>query len=139
MRKTISIVIALIMVMCTTSVCFGESSIVNPSTGVGLYYVNAESVSNSLRINNGKAVCSTTVTGKKGTTKIEITMTLQKKIKNSWVTAVKPWEGSKKGLSYTFTKTATVGRGVYRVKSVAKIHKGGKSETVAKYSGTVKY
>lgn len=139
MRKTISIVIALIMVTCTATVCFGESSIVNPGTGVGLYYVNAESVSNSLRINNGKAVCSTTVTGKKGTTKIEITMTLQKKIKNSWVTAVKPWKGSKKGVSYTLTQKASVGRGVYRLKSVAVVYKGGKPETVTKYSGTVKY
>lgn len=138
MRRIVSIVISLIMVMCTATICFGESTMVNPASGVGLYYVNAESISSTLRINSGKATCSSSVMGKKGTTRIEITMTLQKKIKGSWNT-VKTWKGSKNSTSYTLTNTLSVGRGTYRLKSVAVVYKGGKPDTVTKYSGTVKY
>lgn len=101
------------------------------------YYNNAiASISIS---GSGTASCSASVTGKRGiTTKITVKLYLQKYSNGKWTTA-KQWSGSKKGTSYTLSKTASVSKGKYRTKAVCKIYSGNNSESITKYSGAKTY
>lgn len=101
------------------------------------YYNNAiASISIS---GSGTASCNATVTGKHGiTTRITINLYLQKYSNGKWTTA-KQWSGSKKGTSYTLSKTTSVSKGKYRTKAVCKIYSGNKSESITKYSRTKTY
>ena len=119
--------------MTTTSSAMVEE--IGELTGSELKYTNTERVAADISVRSGNATCSTEVKGKTGTTKITVSMELQRKVKGSWVT-FRSWSSSKNARTFTLTKSETVSRGTYRVKSVVNVYKGSKSETITKYSST---
>lgn len=92
-----------------------------------------------LLLTGGQASCKSTLTGKNGTTtKIEITMTLQKKALLWWES-----EGTWSGTYNTYYGTlritkAAVESGTYRIKTVYKVYSGSDSETITAYSSEKK-
>lgn len=88
----------------------------------------------TLSITNGTATCLTKLQGYSGTTtKIEITMTLQKKTL-LWWSKVESWTTTVSGYYAALSKTASVGSGKYRVKAEFKVYSGSNSETITEYS-----
>ena len=80
------------------------------------YYSYTSSIKATLSDLNGKAVCTGNVTGYNGTTtKIKITMTLQKKTL-LWWSEVEEWTTTVSSYKTTLEKTATVDSGKHRVK-----------------------
>ncbi len=102
-------------------------------------YNYANTVNAILNNSNGKAECKGVVTGYNGTTtKIKITMTLQKK-KLLWWSKAEEWTTTVSDYKTTFAKTAAVSSGKYRVKVEAVVYSGSKSETITVYSSTVEF
>lgn len=88
----------------------------------------------SLNISNGNASCFSELWGINGrTTKIEITMTLQKKTL-LWWSKVESWTTTVNGYYAALSKTKSVDSGTYRVKAEFKVYSGSDSETIKEYS-----
>ncbi|MBO5020414.1 MAG: hypothetical protein J6D52_07100 [Clostridia bacterium] len=103
------------------------------------YYSYTSSIKATLSDLNGKAVCTGNVTGYNGTTtKIKITMTLQKKTL-LWWSEVEEWTTTVSSYKTTLEKTATVDSGKHRVKVEAIVYSGSDSETITVYSSTVEF
>ena len=91
-------------------------------------------ISASLLNSNGNALCGANVLGYNGTTtKIVITMTLQKKTL-LWWSKVQEWTMTVNSYTATISKTATVDSGKHRVKVNAVVYSGSKSEEITLYS-----
>ena len=120
MRRLISVLLVLMMSVCMTlPVCaMEERDAANEEVSVN--YVSINTISSSLSFSNGFAKCSTNVVGKAGTTKIKITMHLQKKTDGAWHD-VETFSGSKNARSYTLTGSKAVSKGTYRIKSTVKV------------------
>lgn len=88
----------------------------------------------SLSISNGNASCYSELLGiSSRTTKIEITMTLQKKTL-LWWSKVESWTTTVNGYYAALSKTKSVDSGTYRVKAEFKVYSGSDSETIKQYS-----
>ena len=99
-------------------------------------YSYTSSIKATLNNSNGKALCAGSVTGYNGkTTKIKITMTLQKKTL-LWWNEVENWSSTVNNYKSTLEKIATVGSGKHRVKVEAVVYSGSSSETITVYSST---
>jgi len=104
-------------------------------------YINT--IKTSLVISGGQASCTGTVTGYNGiTTKVEITLYLERKLasSNTWspyANEPKQTFNSFYGM-YTMKEAATTGY-EYRVRAVYTAYSGSNSETVTGYSSVVKY
>lgn len=96
-------------------------------------------ISASIRNSNGKAVCTGDVSGYSGiTTKIVLTMTLQKK-SLLWWSKVQEWTTTSTAYYATLVKTVAVDSGKYRVKVEAVVYSGSNSETVSCTSQTYEF
>ena len=136
MKKIISVMLAFAYMLAAAIPAFAEADYIgdyNPTK-----YQNISYIAPALSISGGAASCKTSVGGRTGTTKIEITMYLQKKIKNDWTNITK-FNGEKKSQSYTLSKTTSVGKGVYRIKSYVSVYRNGSSESDTAYSKTASY
>ena len=65
-------------------------------------------------------------------------MYLEKYNNGKWP-ATGNWSKSKDGNILTFSKTASVTKGLYRVRTVFTVYSGNKSETIIRYSSNVRY
>lgn len=65
-------------------------------------------------------------------------MYLEKYNNGKWPVAGN-WSKSKDGNILTFSKTASVTKGLYRVRTVFTVYSGTKSETITRYSSNVRY
>ncbi|MGN0333309.1 MAG: hypothetical protein ACI4D9_09885 [Lachnospiraceae bacterium] len=93
----------------------------------------------SLSISSGIATASCKVYGVAGeVTKISISMYLQKKSSDSYVT-VCTWVGSKESNYFNFKKTQSISKGTYRVKAKITCYTGSTSETTTRYSTAKTY
>ena len=81
--------------------------------------------------------CRATLNGYSNVTKIEILMTLQKKVLFWWTTE-QSWAVSYYGYHYSFGESTTVGSGTYRLKSDFVAYSGSNSESTTVYSSEVK-
>ena len=93
-------------------------------------YAYAESIYSYISINNGKATCTSRVTGMSAVTKIEATQYLEKKVNSSWE-EVDHWDQT----SYTKTlymsnSKSNLDSGTYRVRTVATVYSGTDYEIV---------
>lgn len=103
------------------------------------YYAYTQSYKTTLSISGGKAYCMAKLTGVSGTTtKVKITMTLEKKVlfwwseKETWTQTFNSYNGT---LSKTYIDT---GSGTYRVNAEYIVYCGAKSETITDTSLAVK-
>ena len=87
----------------------------------------------SIGISNNKANCTATLQGYSNTTKIEITMTLQKK-SLLWWSKVDSWSTTVNGFIGSLSKSSSISSGTYRTKAVFKVYNGSNSESITIYS-----
>ena len=139
-RKTLLFVaaLALALLFVPGNVQIVSASADNPAPEMPAYtYV--DDVTPSLSISKGTAAAKVVVRDRNGdTTRITCTMTLQKYSGGSWIN-VKSWTKTTASNTLTISGTKSVNKGRYRVKAVVKAYKGGKSESITRYSGTVTY
>ena len=102
-------------------------------SGIQLMSVDTRKNIGTLNVSKGKAACVARVRNKSSKL-ITISMSLQKYSAGRWKT-IKSWSGSKTGMSYVLTRTASVSKGKYRVKAVMRSG----SDTITQYSQTVNY
>ena len=103
-------------------------------------YAYTTSVSTGLEISSeGTATCRAKIVGVAGkTSRLECVMYLQKYSKGAWTNVAK-WNESTTSLSLSISKTKTVNRGRYRVRTVFRAYKGNPFETITKLSAYVNY
>lgn len=100
-------------------------------------YNYSTSASATLTISNGTATCKSIFKGIPGvTTKVKITMILEKKTNGEW-NPYKTWTATINDTNGTLTKTTAVSSGTYRVHSVFTAYSGTKSEKLTRYSPIV--
>jgi len=142
-KKITSVILCIIL-------CCGVSIIAKAESGINTKSVAEESqiqprysytstVTTSLKDSSGKAKCTSILYGYDGiTTKIKITMTLQKK-SLLWWSDVEEWTTTASDYYATLSKTYAVGSGKYRVKTVYTVYSGSESESITDYSSTVEF
>ena len=122
----------LALVMCVVMLC-GTGLIANAETTenqVQPRYSYTSGISATLANSGGKAVCAGDVNGYNGTTtKIVMTMTLQKKTL-LWWSKVQEWTLTENDYMATLVKTVSVDSGTHRVKVEAKVYAGSNYENV---------
>jgi hypothetical protein len=92
-----------------------------------------------LDINSSNAICTASLTGYQGvTTKIEITMYLEKRFLFFWFTDT-IWSATFYSNSALLNEQHGISSGTYRVKAVYVAYSGTASETITEYSETVAY
>ena len=122
----------LALVMCLVLMC-GTELIANAETTenqVQPRYSYTNTISATLTNSSGKAMCAGDVTGYNGTTtKIVLTVTLQKKTL-LWWSKVQEWTTTSNTYFATLVKTVAVDSGTHRVKVEAKVYAGSNYENV---------
>jgi len=97
----------------------------------------------NIGISNGKAICVGSLTGYQGTTtKVEITLTLQRKLASSstWTDYYNHPKQTFNSYCGTASFTKDIVKGYqYRTKAVFKAYAGSKYETFTEYSGALAY
>lgn len=127
LKKILAIVMCLVL-MCGMSIAVSAESGENQ---VQPRYSYTNTISATLRNSNGKALCVGAVNGYSGTTtKIVLTMTLQKKILLLFWTTEKEWTTTVNDVDAVLSKTVSVDSGTYRVKVEAKVYAGSNYENV---------
>ena len=92
-----------------------------------------------LNISNGTASAYAKVRGNYGTvTKVSANMYLEKYNNGKWPT-VRTWSDSKNSNVFELSRTTSVAKGLYRVRTVFTVYSGTKSETITRYSSNVRY
>lgn len=136
MKKLISIVISLALIVCIPLNCFANSETQEfDNSEIAPCYLYTNTIASVLGISGTSASCTSTVTGTYGVvTKIQITKTLEKKNGSDWETKA-TWVDTFYSNSCSFSHTKNfLSSGTYRVKTVAKVYSGSKYETVTAYS-----
>ncbi len=132
-KKALSICLSLIMMFSFVISVNAQ----NPDYSVMPCYEYTKENEEILTISNGTATCISKLIGFAGTTtKIEITMTLEKKTL-WWWSEEESWSQTYNNYRGTLTKTHSVGSGTYRVKAVYVVYSGTQSETITSYSAEV--
>ena len=87
----------------------------------------------------GTASAYAKVRGNYGTvTKVSANMYLEKYNNGKWPT-VRTWSDSKNSNVFELSRTTSVAKGLYRVRTVFTVYSGAKSETITRYSSNVRY
>lgn len=138
MKKLFSVIAAVVL---SLNVCFcagAETQIQTPiDNGISPCYLYTTSLSSQLLISGKTAICISDINGFTGVaTKIVVTQVLQKKSGSKWNMVIK-WSKTVNSSFCNFSNTASVSSGTYRVKTVAKVYKGTKYETIKHYSTKV--
>lgn len=129
-KRLVSVLLIVVMLLSFSSFASAEATSIiskvefeDSSTIQPLYDYTNQCLTNLTNV-NGKASCVADVTGYSGTTtKIEITMTLQKKTLLWWSTT-ETWTATYNTFYGTLTKSISVDSGTYRVKAVYKVYSG---------------
>lgn len=144
LKKIVALTLCLIL-LCGTGLVANAESVedsTNSTSSIGAIqpmYDYANLVSSTLSKSSGKALCNGQVIGYSGlTTKIKITLTLQKKTLLWWSTE-EEWTTTVSSYQASLTKTQAVGSGKYRVKLAAVVYSGSNSENITVYSSTVEF
>ena len=138
MKKLFSVIAAVVL---SLNVCFcagAETQVQTPiDNGISPCYLYTKSISSQLIITSKTAYCSSEIIGQIGTTtKIVVNQVLQKKSGSQWNKVIK-WSKTVNSNVCHFSNTASVSSGTYRVKTVAKVYKGTKYETIKHFSTKV--
>ncbi|MCL2301280.1 MAG: hypothetical protein FWC27_14150 [Firmicutes bacterium] len=143
MKRLLALALCLVLGLgCMTAAYATEFSSANdPPTQTRMAYVS--NTITSITISGGKANCLGDLTGYKGiTTKVEITLTLQRKLatSNTWT----DYYNHPKQTFINYYGTASFSKDIvkgyqYRTKAVYTAWAGTKYETFTEYSGAVSY
>lgn len=126
-KKFLALVMCLVLICGIGIVASAESSesLVQPR------YSYTSGISATLRDSSGKALCVGNVLGYNDiTTKVVLTMTLQKKTLLLFWSTEKEWTTTVNSYTAALSKTVAVDSGTYRVKVEAKVYSGSNYENV---------
>jgi len=127
LKKILALVMCLVLICGTGIMVSAESA----EKQVQPRYNYTSEISATLRNSNGKALCVGDVNGYSGTTtKIVLTVTLQKKTMLLFWANEKEWTTTSNTFYATISKTVAVDSGEYRVKVEAKVYSGSNYENV---------
>lgn len=122
MKKAICIIVMMLLLAAGAggvNVNAAVRAVVPEDGGIQPLYTDTQSAKVTLTISGGNVTATTSVKMLRKSD-IAITMKLQKKAGEYWLT-IKTWEGSKENaLSYELSKPYTVASGSYRVQAVIK-------------------
>jgi len=145
MKRLFSLVLCLILglgcMTATSAASLEVAEAYDPPPQTRFSFIN--STDTVISISSGQARCTGSITGYQGiTTKVEITLTLQRKLASSstwtdYYNHPKQTFNSYRGTA-TFTKDIVKGY-QYRTKAVYTAWAGTKSETTTQYSGAMSY
>jgi hypothetical protein len=146
-RKIVSLVMAVCLLFsCAIPVSaqiLDDSAVIGGGGGATINYAYTNYTDTGLSIPaSGNSTSFARLVGYSGTTtKIEITMTLQKRggLFNLFWNDEITWTQTFNSHTGTLSKNYHVTSGTYRVKAVYKAFSGNNSETITAYSGTVSY
>lgn len=125
-KKILALVMCVVMLSGTGLIANAETT----ENQVQPRYSYTRGISATLANSSGKAVCAGDVNGYNGTTtKIVMTMTLQKKTL-LWWSKVQEWTLTENDYMATLVKTVSVDSGTHRVKVEAKVYAGSNYENV---------
>lgn len=128
MLKKILALLMCVVLMCGMTMAVSAESSENQ---VQPRYSYTNTISATLRNSNGKALCIGDVNGYRDiTTKITLTVTLQKRTLLLFWTTEKEWTTTVNDFMSTISKTVSVDSGTYRVKVEAKVYSGSNYENV---------
>ena len=139
MKNRIICIAVSLLIMMVPCFAFGGTELDTPiEEGLVDEYSYTSTVSTTLTISNtGVAKPRAVITGFPGTTtKLSVTMYLQKYSNGSWET-IQSWSSSTTLNSLTLTKSKVVSKGKYRTHAVFKAYRNSSSEQIVKNSGTV--
>lgn len=132
-KKILSIVMVAVL-CCSLGLTANAQSISTSESSVQPRYNYTSTVSATLVNSSGNAKSSVVVDGYIGTTtKIKITMTLQKKTL-LWWSETESWTTTANDYFASISKTVSVKSGKYRVKADIVVYSGSASESITKYS-----
>lgn len=136
LKKLFSVLMCLVMLLSCSLTCFALAA---EETEIQPYYTNATSVRTTLSISDGSASCSAKLIGISGTTtKVTITMTLEKKIL-FWWSEKETWTQTFNSYNGTLSKTYSgADSGTYRVTAEYIAYSSSGSETINDTSAEVK-
>lgn len=142
-QKKLFICFALVaLILGSESNVYAAATGQNITNPISVQSVNTASSSIALNIStSGTASISAGVVGRIGTSKIEITVKLQKynSSTKSWK-KIKSWETTSNSTFASLSKTYTLtSKGTYRAKLTSSVWKDGKAETVTVATGSKKY
>ena len=128
MLKRILAIVMCMVLMCGMSIAVSAESAENQ---VQPRYSYTNTIGATLANSSGKALCVGDVFGYNGTTtKIVLTMTLQKKTLLLFWSTEKEWTTTVNDVDAALSKTVAVDSGTYRVKVEAKVYSGSNYENV---------
>lgn len=134
MKKLICFMLAFMLSMSAISVvsvsaCNEQDTVITEAVQPRYAYTN--SVKSNLSINNGKATCTSTVTGKSTATKIEATQYLEKRTLFGGWKEIDRWDKTvSSDYLYMSNSKGNLDDGTYRVRTVATVYSGTDYEIV---------
>ena len=137
MKRILSMLAAGIMALNMSVCSYAEpQQDVNYDDIISAEYLYTDNVKSLLSISSKKATCKSIVEDDDGeVTKIVLTQVLEKKDGSDWRNYA-AWGGTFNQSSVTSVRTReSLSSGSYRFKTIAKVYKGSKYETVTTYSG----
>ena len=127
LKRILSLVMCLVLTCGMTIAVSAESS----ENQVQPRYSYTNTIGATLTKSSGKALCVGNVNGYSGTTtKIVLTMTLQKKTLLLFWSTEQEWTTTVNSYKAALSKTVSVDSGTYRVKVEAKVYSGSNYENV---------
>ena len=135
-KKLIALLMAVSMAFTTSAVASAKekpkANLSNASSGIRPLWSNTNIVTATLNFHGEKAVCTSFIQGKNGTTKITATALL-KRVNSNGTTTVKAWTGLKSsGNTLYFDKSYYVDKGyTYEFEIDANVYRNGKAEYVS--------
>lgn len=135
-KKIISLFATLVLFFCFGVNCF---AVAKEEPGIQPYYSYTADHKTILAKSSEKLICKSTLSGIPGTTtKVKITMTLEKKVL-FWWSEKETWTQTFNSYSGTLSKTySDANSGTYRISAEYVAYSGTKSETITDTSAEVK-
>ena len=122
-KRVASLVLAMLMLFVGSVAVSADDGDIQPL----LDYTSSATV--NLVISNNTAYCASQLIGYSSTTKIKITMTLQKK-SLLWWSEADSWSATYYGNTAAMSRDCSVDSGTYRIKTVFVVYCGDDSETI---------
>lgn len=138
-KKAIAVLVSVVL-LCTSFLCVSAQTVSSGDSEIAPLLQYTKSFKTALSISGGQASATANLKGYNGnTTKIVITMTLQKKgLLGLWWSDEASWTETFYSYNASMNRKHSVSDGTYKVKAEYVAYSGSKSETVTDYSEEIK-
>ena len=138
-KKVIAVLVS-VTLLCTSFLCVSAQTVSSDNAEIAPLLQFTKNTTTILVISGGQASAAASFSGDKGTTtKVVITMTLQKKgFLGLWWSDEASWTETFNSYNASMNRKHSVSDGTYKVKAEYVAYSGSKSETVTDYSNEVK-